>query len=70
VTYYAYKAYSRTGSPGLRALALGFAFVAAGSLVGGGLHFGGVDILLAVVSDSVLTAVGFALILYSLYADE
>ncbi|MDZ7688118.1 MAG: hypothetical protein U5J64_05225 [Halobacteriales archaeon] len=69
VTYYAYKAYSRTGAPGLRALAIGFGFVVAGSVVGGVVHASGVDVSLALLADSALTAVGFALILYSLYAD-
>lgn len=69
VTYYAYKAYRRTGAPGLRALAIGFGFVVAGSVAGGVVHAAGIDVVLALLADSALTAVGFALILYSLYAD-
>jgi hypothetical protein len=70
VTYYAYRAYRRTGAPALRALAVGFGFVVAGSVAGGTLHAAGLSLVLAVVVDSSLTAVGFALILYSLYADS
>jgi O-antigen/teichoic acid export membrane protein len=70
ITYFAFKAYRRTGSPPLRALALGFGAVTLGSLLAGV-----VDRLLetagtsALVVESALTAVGFAIILYSLYAD-
>ncbi|UPV75370.1 hypothetical protein M0R89_04715 [Halorussus limi] len=70
ITYFAFKAYRRTGSRPLRALALGFGAVTLGSLVAGV-----VDRLLAtagtwaLVVESALTAVGFAVILYSLYAD-
>ena len=70
ITYFAFKAYRRTGSPPLRALALGFGTVTLGSLLAGV-----VDRLLdtagtsALVVESALTAVGFAIILYSLYAE-
>jgi O-antigen/teichoic acid export membrane protein len=70
ITYFAFKAYRRTGSPPLRALGLGFGAVTLGSLLAGV-----VDRLLetagtsALVVESALTAVGFAIILYSLYAD-
>ncbi len=71
ITYYSYRAYQRTGSRSLRALAGGFALVATGSLVGGLMHtVVGVDVLLSLVVESVLTAAGFALLLYSLYAEE
>lgn len=70
ITYFAFKAYRRTGAPALRALALGFGTVTFGSLLAGV-----VDRLLetaaasALVVESALTAVGFAIILYSLYAE-
>ncbi len=71
ITYYAYTAYRRTGSSSLKALAAGFALVVAGSVLGGVLHtVAGVDILTSLVADSVLTAAGFAFLLYSLYAEE
>lgn len=70
VTYFAAKAWQRTGSPALRSLAIGFGFVTLGSLLAGV-----VDQLLnvgqtfAVLTESALTAVGFAVIVYSLYVD-
>jgi hypothetical protein len=70
VTLFATKAWLRTSSPALRSLAIGFGFVTFGALLAGG-----VDVLLevsrdfAVVTESALTAIGFAVIVYSLYAD-
>ncbi|UPW01413.1 hypothetical protein M0R88_04750 [Halorussus gelatinilyticus] len=70
ITYFAFKAYRRTGSGPLKALALGFGTVTLGSLLAGVL-----DRVLATAGtaalavESALTAVGFAIILYSLYAD-
>lgn len=70
ITFFAFKAYRRTGSPALRALALGFGAATLGSLVAGVLDrvvlVGG---QYALVAESALTAVGFAVILYSLYVD-
>jgi O-antigen/teichoic acid export membrane protein len=70
ITYFAFKAYHRTGARALRALALGFGTVTLGSLLAGV-----VDRLLqtastaALVVESALTAVGFAIVLYSLYTE-
>lgn len=70
ITFFAFKAYRRTGARALRALAFGFGAVTLGSMVAGVL-----DRLVAtggdyaLVAESALTAVGFAVILYSLYAD-
>lgn len=70
ITYFAFKAYRRTDAAPLRALSLGFGMVTLGSLLAGV-----VDRLLtangnyALAVESALTAVGFAVILYSLYAD-
>ncbi|PSP54990.1 hypothetical protein BRC82_08360 [Halobacteriales archaeon QS_1_67_19] len=70
ITYFAYKAYRRTGAPPLRALSIGFGAVALGSFLAGV-----VDRVLAasgelaLIVESALTAVGFAIILYSLYAE-
>jgi divalent metal cation (Fe/Co/Zn/Cd) transporter len=71
VTFFSYKAYSRTGSPALRALALGFGAITLGALLAGitdQLLVG--DRELALVVESLLTAVGFAIITYSLYVTE
>lgn len=70
VTYFALKAYRRTKSSALGALALGFGIVTVGSLLAGIVD----QVLLfqrngALVIESVLTAIGFAIILYSLYIE-
>lgn len=69
ITFYAFKAYRRTGAASLRALAVGFGTVTLGALLAGI-----VDQLLplapslALVVESLFTTVGFGIILYSLYA--
>ena len=69
ITFYAFKAYRRTGAPPLRALAVGFGTVTLGALLAGI-----VDQLLplapslALAVESLFTTVGFGIILYSLYA--
>lgn len=71
VTYFSYKAYSRTGSSALRALALGFGAITLGALLAGitdQLLWTNRD--LALVVESLLTAVGFAIITYSLYVSD
>ncbi|USZ69721.1 hypothetical protein NGM10_16615 (plasmid) [Halorussus salilacus] len=70
ITYFAYKAYRQTGSPALRALALGFAFVTLGAFLAGVADQGiGLDRSLVLVIESGLAALGFAVITYSLYVD-
>jgi uncharacterized membrane protein len=70
ITYFAYRAYDRTGAPALRALTVGFGTVTLGSLIAGA-----VDLLLPVARDTALlvesglTLVGFLVVLYSLYAE-
>ncbi|WP_439027508.1 DUF7521 family protein [Haloarchaeobius sp. DT45] len=71
ITYLATKAYRRTGSPALRALALGFGIVTTGALIAGALDqflIAG-DQTTALAIESALTTVGFGVILYSLYAE-
>jgi len=69
ITFYALKAYRRTGAAPLRALAVGFGTVTLGALLAGI-----VDQLLplapslALVVESLFTTFGFGIILYSLYA--
>lgn len=70
ITFYAFKAYRSSGSPALRALAIGF-----GAVTVGALFAGIVDQLLplapnlAFVVESAFTTVGFGVILYSLYVE-
>jgi hypothetical protein len=70
ITYFALKAHRRTGEPALRALAIGFGIVTLGALTAGALD----QVLraeqeLALLAESLLTAVGFGVIVYSLYVE-
>ena len=70
ITYFAYKAYSRTEARALGALAVGFGVVTVGALLAGIADQAfGADSLDALVVESALTMVGFAVILYSLYVE-
>ncbi|MFB6219300.1 MAG: hypothetical protein ABEH77_09050 [Halobacteriaceae archaeon] len=70
VTYFAAKAYRRTGEPALRALAVGFGVVTLGALAAGALdQVLGADRSVALLVESLLTAVGFAVVVYSLYVE-
>ncbi|MBV0924513.1 hypothetical protein KTS45_09915 [Halomicroarcula limicola] len=73
ITYYSYKAYSRTGSPEHKWLTAGFGIVTLGAVLGGVLDLGverytaGDLIYTSVFVSSSLTAIGLGIILYSLY---
>jgi heme/copper-type cytochrome/quinol oxidase subunit 3 len=70
ITYFAYRAYRRTDAQPLKQLALGFAFVTLGSLAAGGAHQAfGLDLESVLVIEAALTALGFGVIFYSLYAE-
>jgi hypothetical protein len=70
ITYFSFKAYRRTGSAALRALAIGFAIITFGSALAGAF-----DVLLdvgletGVLIDSALTFIGLGFITYSLYVE-
>ena len=67
LTYYALRAYGRTGNPSLRALGIGFGVVTVGALIGGVSHqIIGSSLAVGIAIDSLLTAVGFGVIVYSL----
>ena len=69
ITYFSYKAFRRTGAKPLGLLALGFALVTLGSLLAGVLDLGlNVGRRSAIIAESGLTALGFGVIVYSLYA--
>ena len=71
ITHLAYRAARRTGSPVMRRFAGGFALVTLGLLTGGGLHqVLGWRLVDGVLVQRVLTALGFGLLVYSLYAHE
>lgn len=70
ITYFALKAYWRTRSPALRALAVGFSLVTTGAVVGGSLHqFSGLNLRSAVLVESLFIMIGFLVLTYSLYAE-
>ncbi|MBP1921849.1 hypothetical protein J2751_000846 [Halorubrum alkaliphilum] len=70
ITYYALRAFERTGDPSLRALGVGFGIVTVGALVGGVSHqIIRADLAVGIAINSLLTAVGFAVIVYSLYVE-
>lgn len=70
ITYFAWRAYRRTRSPALRALAVGFSLVTTGAVIGGGVHqFARLSLQNAVVIESLFIMVGFLVLTYSLYAE-
>jgi hypothetical protein len=71
ITYFAYSAYRRTDARALRALAVGFGIVTLGAMAAGLVDqvLGPDARATALVVESALTATGFGVILYSLYAE-
>lgn len=70
ITFLAWKAYRRTDEQSLRALTWGFAVITLGSLLAGVVHLlSPMGLLAGVLLQSILTAVGFAVIVYSLYVE-
>lgn len=69
ITYFAYRAYRETDARPIGALAIGFALVTIGALAAGAGHQAfGLDTGLALLVEAALTAIGFGVITYSLYA--
>lgn len=70
ITFYALRAYRNSGSPALRALAVGFGAITAGALVAGIVdQLLPVNPDLALVVESAFTTLGFGVILYSLHVE-
>ena len=71
ITYIAYKAYRGTGARSLRMLGVGFGTVTLGALLAGIAHqLLAVSLEVGVLINSALVAVGFAVIMYSLYLER
>ncbi len=71
ITYLSYKAYRRTGAQPLRYLSVGFGIVTLGSLLAGVVdQVFRAGFRLGQLVESALIAVGFAVIVYSLYVGE
>ena len=69
IVYLAYRGYRRNASKPLLYVALGFAFITAGTLLEGIMFVVlGSDILTAIAVGGVLTVIGFVAIIYSIYA--
>lgn len=69
IVYLAYRGYRRNASKPLLYVALGFAFITAGTLLEGLMYvILGSDILAAIAIGGVLTVIGFVAIIYSIYA--
>jgi hypothetical protein len=70
ITFLSLKAHRRTGARSLRSLGVGFGLVTAGALLAGvGHQFTSLSLAQSVVIESSLTFLGFAVIVYSLYAE-
>jgi len=71
LTTVTYRAYTRSGAPAMRALSSGIGLVTAGGVLAGSLHqLVGVPVATSSAVESVFMAVGFAVMTYSLYADQ
>lgn len=71
ISLIAYKAYRRTGAPSLRALAIGFGTITFGALLAGIAHqLFGVALETGVLINSLLTGIGFGIIMYSLFLER
>ncbi|MBX0297370.1 DUF7521 family protein [Haloarcula nitratireducens] len=71
ITYIAYKAYRRTEAPSLRVLGVGFGIITLGALLAGiANQVLSVSLEMGVLINSLLVAVGFAVVLYSLYLER
>lgn len=67
VTYFAYRAYRRTGDPSLRLLAVGFGLVVTGVVLAGfTFELLNVSLGVGILLESVFVLVGLAVIAYSL----
>jgi uncharacterized membrane protein YfcA len=68
LTLLSLRAYRRTGSPALRALAAGIGMVTVGAILGGTLHqLLDLSLRTSATLQSVFTALGFGVLTYSLY---
>ena len=71
ITYTAYKAYRNNGDQSLGLLSVGFGTVTLGAFLGGVANqIFSVSLAMGVFIDSLLVAVGFAIIMYSLYLER
>lgn len=71
ITYIAFRAYRRTGTPSLRVLGIGFGIITLGALLAGIAHqVLSVSLEMGILINSILVAIGLAIIMYSLYLER
>jgi heme/copper-type cytochrome/quinol oxidase subunit 3 len=71
ITYIAFRAYRRTETPSLRVLSIGFGTITLGALLAGIAHqVLNVSLEMGVLINSVLVAIGLAIVMYSLYLER
>lgn len=71
ITYFAFKAYRRTGERALGYLAVGFGIITFGTFLAGVVdQLLDADILTGLLIESALITAGFIVIVYSLYATQ
>ncbi|MGM0604587.1 MAG: DUF7521 family protein [Halobacteriota archaeon] len=69
ITFFAFRAYRRTRATPIGALALGFGLITIGALTAGAAHQAfGTNTGFVLLIESGLTAIGFGVITYALYA--
>lgn len=67
ITYYSFEAYRRTGTYYMRNAAIGFAIITLGVFIEGVLfEFGGLDLAVVHIIESVAIGIGFLVLLISL----
>ncbi|MFB6360071.1 MAG: hypothetical protein ABEH59_01990 [Halobacteriales archaeon] len=67
----AYRAYRRTGSRALSSLTIAFSLITIGAILGGGVnHLLRLGTEAGILINSLLTAVGFAVLAHSLYLED
>jgi hypothetical protein len=67
ITYYSFEAYRRTGTYYMRNAAIGFGIITLGVFIEGVLfEFGGLDLALVHIIESVAIGLGFVILLISL----
>jgi len=71
IVYLAYKGYKRNASKPLLYAALGFGLITAGTMTEGILYVVvGSDLLGAIATGTIVTVLGFAAIIYSIYSTK
>ncbi len=71
ITFFAFRAYRRTGMVSMRSLMIGFGIITVGLLFGGGLDWlTGLKLETSVTAQSFFTTVGLAFLLYSLFVED